>query len=74
LEVNEKTIQQKEVANEIKELKFEGHKLRAEIGELENGDETIRLTAENGGELPGGIHGKNDPMDALINKYLEDDD
>lgn len=57
----------------MKEIKFEGHKLRAEIGQLENGEETLRLTSGET-ELPGGVHGENDEMDKLINKYIGEED
>ena len=33
------------------------------------------MTAENGDEeLPGGVHGQNDEMDKLINKYIGEED
>ena len=71
----EKTEKEIKVPKEVKEIKFEGHKLRAEISQLENGDETLRLTSEKDGkEMPGGVHGKDDPMEELINKYLGEDD
>lgn len=69
-----KTEIQTKIDNEVKEIQFEGHKLRAEISQLENGDESLRLTSENGEEMPGGVHGENDPMEELINKYIGEDE
>ena len=67
----EKAEKETKVPDEVKEIKFEGHKLRAEISQLENGDETLRLTSlKDGKEMPGGVHGKEDPMEDLINKYI----
>jgi hypothetical protein len=42
---------------------------------MADGEERLRLTSEKGGkEMPGGVHGKNDPMEDLINKYLGEED
>lgn len=56
----------------VGEVTFEGHKLRTEVGELENGEEILRITSEKG-DLPGGVHGANDPMEALISKYVDEE-